>query len=310
MTDVSTSSLAASIRHYFRKPAVVISGEGQPPFNVTIVEMSLSDARIEMPATTSLPEVFDLYIPSDEITYPCCFGWRNSLEAGVRFTGPAKLMKADDTREESATPARRSSTILPVLDENEAAAIIAEIDFGYERHQIQSDRGQILVHVKLSNAGSITAHQPFLCLPRLGLRLEPAPSWSMREVTSVRKMFRFAKLETVDLEPGTSIHCCTIHLPFIATEGGRLEFEAGSFHALNALPDLRLSCISGAGNYPSQRKPLIVAAERLRNHVHHLAETRQIPKLLPPEEQDEHGNAGNEDPFQADAAEANQPRLN
>jgi hypothetical protein len=113
----------------------------------------------------------------------------------------------------------------------------------------------------------------------LGLILEAANGWAVQEVTAVRKMRRFFKPGVYDLAPGDSIHCCSIVLPFSASEGGTLEYEHGRQHALPNLPDLRLTCIAGAGNYPSDRVPFIVPAIEIRRFFQQTQKRGEIPQL-------------------------------
>lgn len=125
-------------------------------------------------------------------------------------------------------------------------------------------RGFCLVDIFLKNNGTIAASFPFFCLTALGLNAIPAPGWAQQEVTLVRKLTRFSALDRDTLDPGTEAHCCTISLRYKPNFGGSLEFEPGSEHLLANFPNLNLTCVTGAGNYPSKRMILQVPATALR----------------------------------------------
>lgn len=128
-------------------------------------------------------------------------------------------------------------------------------------------RGVCFVDVLLKNSGTIAASFPFFCLTALGLNISPAPGWTQQELTMVRKMQRFTAPALVSLDPGVVAHCCTINLRYKSTFGGCLEFEAGSEHLLADFPNLNLTCVVGAGNYPSKRILLQVPATALRTII-------------------------------------------
>lgn len=155
-----------------------------------------------------------------------------------------------------------------------------EISLSYERHAVDSNSGIFTAEVSLLNRARHTAHQPFVCLPILGLQLSPATGWSMRDVSSIRRLRRFGPDRDELLAPQASVHCCNISLLFNAASGGRVEYETGNWHALNDLPDLRLTCVVGAGNYPSERLPLVVPADTIKSLISELIVMNDIPAGL------------------------------
>lgn len=152
-----------------------------------------------------------------------------------------------------------------------------EIALSYESHAIDSRSGAFSARISLCNRASHIAHQPFLCLPILGLQMSPANGWNMQDVSSIRRLRRFGQETGKLLEPGASIHSCTIALLFNASDGGKVEFEAGSWHSVKALPDLRVTCVAGAGNFPSERLPLVIPAAAIRTALTSLIGTGHIP---------------------------------
>lgn len=152
-----------------------------------------------------------------------------------------------------------------------------QITLRYERHAVDSNSGTFIASVSLLNRARHTAHQPFLCLPILGLQLSPATGWVMQDVSSIRRLRRFGQEHEGSAEPETSVHCCDISLLFNAADGGRIEFEASNWHGLEGLPDLRLTCVAGAGNYPSERLPLVVPADTIKSLIADLIVIGDIP---------------------------------
>lgn len=125
-------------------------------------------------------------------------------------------------------------------------------------------RGFCLVDILLKNNGRVPANFPFLCLTVLGLNTLPAFGWAEEEVTIIRKMQRFTPFASVTLDAGALTQCCTIKLRYKSAFGGSLEFEPGSEHLLTNFPNLNLTCVVGAGNFPSRRTILQVPATAFR----------------------------------------------
>ena len=117
--------------------------------------------------------------------------------------------------------------------------------------------------LRLYNGGTHPAHHPFLCLPIMGFDLRPASSCAMREISGVRRMLRFARVDVTELRSGDAIHCCTLVLPFTSAGGGRLQYAPGIAHRLGELPDIKFVCLAGAANYPPQRLPIVIPAAQL-----------------------------------------------
>ena len=270
-------------RHKVLKSGKLILPQSSALVDVVVRELSLTGARISSPATADLPAAFDLYLPGDDIRIPSEVCWHAAGELGIRFMALARPFTQAQAAAAETPKGDNANTGIPAAHRLTPAPDVAALhihpDFrlGYETHPLASDRGDCLVEISLTNHGEFDAHHPFICLPLLGLRVVPADGWDMREVTSVRRMLRLGSLRASVLEPGASVHCCTVKLPFTSVAGAELEYETGNRHPVAALPDLRLTCIAGAGNYPTGRLPLIVPAGGIQGFLQILADEGRIP---------------------------------
>ena len=160
------------------------------------------------------------------------------------------------------TPA--TSPAIAGTPEEQAEEILPQYNLRFERLPSSPGRGFCLVDVLLKNNGRIPANFPFLCLTVLGLNTVPAFGWAQEEITIIRKMQRFTPFASVTLDAGAFTQCCTIKLRYKSAFGGSLEFEPGSEHLLTNFPNLNLTCVVGAGNFPSRRTILQVPATAFR----------------------------------------------
>lgn len=161
---------------------------------------------------------------------------------------------------------------IPTKTTDDDSQIQPKFQLRFDNFPSHPARGFCLVEVFLRNNGTIAANFPFFCLTALGLNAIPAPGWAQQDVTLVRKLTRFTPLDRDTLDPGTEAHCCTISLRYKPNFGGCLEFEPGSEHLLANFPNLNLTCVTGAGNYPSKRMILQVPATALRGIIEKLDE--------------------------------------
>lgn len=148
--------------------------------------------------------------------------------------------------------------------DEQAAEIQPQYKLRFERLPSSPGRGFCLVDVLLRNNGRVPANFPFLCLTVLGLNTLPAFGWAQEEITIIRKMQRFTPFASVTLDAGALTQCCTIKLRYKSAFGGSLEFEPGSENLLTNFPNLNLTCVVGAGNFPSRRTILQVPASAFR----------------------------------------------
>jgi hypothetical protein len=279
-------------RKVLKEGQVVLPGHSSA-IDVVVRDLTAGGARMELPCAVRLPASFEVVIPGSGLRRTARVSWRGGDVAGVQFLDSPPVVR--EMKSEGATPAATTKTvatktqvIAPVADpapsgndlaDYSAFILSAEHRFGYRADPVYSDRVQVLVDVCLRNASTFAAHQPFLCVPHLGLALQAAPDWQQEEIASVRKLRRFSRADVSVLEPLEFTHCCTICLTLHMTGVGALEYETGHRHGLDDLPDLRLTCKAGAGNFPSNSIPLIVPALEIRDFIMELAVAGKIPSL-------------------------------
>lgn len=146
----------------------------------------------------------------------------------------------------------------------------------YQRTPLSSLTGVFTVTLSLHNLSGHVAHEPFLCLPLLGLELAAAPGLNSEEVSSVRRLRRFSAVMGESLQPGAALHCCNILLAYDARDGGVIQYDFGTWHKVADLPDLKLTCVAGAGNFPSERLPIVVPATILKGFFVSLIRSGEI----------------------------------
>ncbi len=167
---------------------------------------------------------------------------------------------------ESVSPPQAQSEFLQPL-----------MGLAYLRNPLSSLSGVFSVMLSIENRTAHVAHEPFLCLPLLGLELTAAEGWGSEEVSSVRRLRRFAPPVGERLQPGASFHCCNILLAYDARDGGVIQYDFGTWHRVADLPDLKLTCVAGAGNFPSERLPLVMPAAALKAFFGSLVASGEIP---------------------------------
>ncbi|MCJ2017641.1 MULTISPECIES: PilZ domain-containing protein [unclassified Methylobacterium] len=72
----------------------IVFNNGSSSFDCLVRDMSSSGARLVMSETTTLPEVFDLYIPQKDRTYRATLRWRREDGIGVTFEDAARAAAA------------------------------------------------------------------------------------------------------------------------------------------------------------------------------------------------------------------------
>lgn len=70
----------------------IMYNNGASSLDCLVRDLSASGARLALSETTTLPEVFDLYIPQKDKTYRATLRWRREDGVGVVF--PAEAMRA------------------------------------------------------------------------------------------------------------------------------------------------------------------------------------------------------------------------
>jgi hypothetical protein len=276
-----TATTNSDLRQDQRTP-VLIDGKIAAPgllmaIDVTIVDLGLTGARLKLSSDLALPENFDLAIATARDMHHCRQTWRRDDFMGIEFTAPPSgdnpwynptQATASQSLVSGQDPSPTQKAVsLAAIDVKQAVRLEPSYRLHFARNAANIHRGACSIDIVLHNRETIAAHHPFFCIPDLKLSVRAAEGWEQSEFVSVRKMRRFAAKGEAVLEPGDARHCGTIVLTFKERFGGRVEYEAGSEHQLATLPDFRLTCIAGAGNFPAERSIFVVPAAAIRAAV-------------------------------------------
>lgn len=91
----------------------IVFNNGSSSMDCLIRDLSATGARLEVSETTSLPEVFDLYIQNKDQTFRSTLRWRRSEGVGVTFDDLAA--KPAPAAAEAAAPASAADPSLTIL---------------------------------------------------------------------------------------------------------------------------------------------------------------------------------------------------
>lgn len=83
----------------------ILFNNGASSMDCLVRDLSASGARLALSESTTLPEVFDLYIPQKDRTFRSTLRWRRSDGVGVTFEEPAKAAPAAAPADPAATDA-------------------------------------------------------------------------------------------------------------------------------------------------------------------------------------------------------------
>lgn len=102
----------------------IVFNNGSSSFDCLVRDMSSSGARLVMSDATTLPEVFDLYIPQKDRTYRATLRWRREDGIGVTFEEPARTAGGPAAPDPATTEASMSLLLRRVSElETENAAL-------------------------------------------------------------------------------------------------------------------------------------------------------------------------------------------
>jgi hypothetical protein len=241
--------------------------------NVTVRDLSDGGARLIVPSGAKFPPFFKLQIGEETSPLSVRLCWQSANQLGVQFISPEK---ADELQRSLAQPRPEDEQYVyqpkqPAAEEPQLSnsqittsrLLTPEYQLSFEFVPSQVGHSYCVVDVSLRKWGEIGAIHPFLCVPALGLNLEPAMGWEAREIYSLRKMIRFGSIADRMLPSSGRTGCCRIILPFAPDGGGHVGYATGTEHRLTQLPDIRLSCQVGAANFPSERLTLIIPASHI-----------------------------------------------
>lgn len=74
-------------RHRVFKEAKIISSAFRGAIKVTIRDLSVGGARIDIPPFVNIPETFDLLVMSENLLYPAVARWSGGVSLGMEFAG-------------------------------------------------------------------------------------------------------------------------------------------------------------------------------------------------------------------------------
>ena len=74
-------------RHRVFKEAKIVSSAFTGAINVTIRDLSVGGARIDVPPFIEIPEKFDLLVVSENLLYPAVARWSGGISLGIEFAG-------------------------------------------------------------------------------------------------------------------------------------------------------------------------------------------------------------------------------
>lgn len=69
------------------KAASILQTIADAEISCSIRNVHEHGAELELPANTSVPKQFLLYVPQDQVAYEAVLRWRNGKRVGVGFTG-------------------------------------------------------------------------------------------------------------------------------------------------------------------------------------------------------------------------------
>ena len=97
----------------------IVFNNGASSMDCLVRDFSASGARLALSESSSLPEVFDLYIPQKDRTYRSTLRWRRADGVGITFTDEAAKPAP------AATPVPAASE--PLAEDNSVTVLLRRI---------------------------------------------------------------------------------------------------------------------------------------------------------------------------------------
>ena len=227
-----------------------------------IRDLSAGGARLMLPGHIELPATFRLSIGLSRNTRPARLCWQSSNQVGVAFTdvegGEAPPSPGPENADETGDI---NAAFVAVAQEGEGVSHFC-LEYRLQRAPSaeRPGTGHCVIELRIRSKGAMEAERPFLALPQLGPEVVAAEKWNAREIVTLRKLVGVARVDEKPLAPGSVAPCCELHLPYTKEGGGYVVYGRGIEHSLASLPDFRISCQIGAGNFPAERMTLHVPA--------------------------------------------------
>lgn len=74
-------------RHTVLKEGKIVSSTMNGVINVTIRDLSVGGAQIQLPSYIEMPQEFSLLVTSENLLYPAVAKWRTGQATGIAFVG-------------------------------------------------------------------------------------------------------------------------------------------------------------------------------------------------------------------------------
>lgn len=117
----------------------------------------------------------------------------------------------------------------------------------------------------LENRTDIPVEGPLILFPRLGLDLRPYPPMTVQPAMSgPRKLLSCTASTPLRIAPRGSLKACAIMFSYDRSSGAFALTPNDSRRIGAAMSDCRISCATGAANFPLRRVELLVTAGALR----------------------------------------------
>jgi hypothetical protein len=121
------------------------------------------------------------------------------------------------------------------------------------------------IHLFLENRTDIPVESPLILFPRLGLDIRPYPPMTIQPTMSgPRKLLSCTASSSLQIAPHASLKASAIMFSYDRSSGAFALTHNDSRRIGAAMGDCRISCATGAANFPLRRVELLVAAEALR----------------------------------------------
>lgn len=230
--------------------------------DVRVRDLCAGGARLMLSGHVNLPAEFRLAVGLSRNFRPVRLCWQSSNQVGVAFTdvdGGDAPPPAEAAAEAAGEGPEEAFTKV-MGEEGETAHFSLAYRLSRAPSAERPGTGHCVIDLRIGCTGTIDAERPFLALPQLGPEVVAAEKWNAREIVTLRKLVRVARVDDVPLAPGPTTRCCALHLPYTKEGGGYVVYGRGIEHSLASLPDFKLACQVGAGNFPAERLALHVPA--------------------------------------------------
>ncbi|WP_232628826.1 PilZ domain-containing protein [Methylobacterium sp. Leaf118] len=97
-----TSDQRQDIRKRTFLKGLILFNKGASSMDCLIRDMSETGARIELSETSTLPEVFDLYIPQKDETFRSALRWRRDGAVGIAFVDQRKPAAEPEVKQDAS----------------------------------------------------------------------------------------------------------------------------------------------------------------------------------------------------------------